>query len=205
MKNEKTINFIHIPKNGGSSIKAYLKKNSDINIIYNGHNASINNLENQMIIVRDPYYRFCSAVQYALERYRTTSPKIQKIYEAKLTSPNEWCEAWEDINHKYHNLIIDEVTNTEHCINSNLIDLKWTYAPQHYWVNEKKLSYIVPFENIESYFVQHFRKKIPHNNSSLSHKNWSLSNKSKDFIRKIYKKDFELIDKYKKITGEKIE
>ena len=43
-----------------------------------------------------------------------------------------------DKSHKYHNLIIDEVTNHEHKIDSK-IPLKWTYTPQHYWINENKL------------------------------------------------------------------
>ena len=186
------INFIHIPKNGGSSIKEYLRKHKKINIMYHGHNAKISSLENQMIIIRDPYTRFCSAVQYAIEKYN-----MSNILKAGLNTPNHWAEAWADEDHPHHELIINEVTNVKHCIDSNIIDLKYTYAPQSYWINEDKIRYVIPFENMESYFIEKYNKKIPHQNSSWSHTNWSLSKKSKKFIEKIYKKDFEFIEKYK--------
>ena len=40
--------------------------------------AKISSLDNQMIIIRDPYSRFCSAVKYAIENY-SNCEKIRKI------------------------------------------------------------------------------------------------------------------------------
>ena len=44
------MNFVHIPKNGGSSINKIIKENPDINLIYNGHAAEVSILENQLIM-----------------------------------------------------------------------------------------------------------------------------------------------------------
>tara|TARA_Y100000389_G_scaffold177358_1_gene189549 strand:+ start:2178 stop:2741 length:564 start_codon:yes stop_codon:yes gene_type:complete len=185
------INFIHIPKNGGSSMKKILKYNKTIQ--YHGHNAQVSSLDNQMIILRDPYDRFCSAVQYALDNYIN---KNNKIYIAGLSTPNHWAEAWSDPNHIHHKLILNEVTNRRHSIDSVLIDLKWTYAPQYYWINEKNVKYIILFDNIDEYFLKNHNITIPHQNAASTRSSWNLSNKSKLFIQKLYKKDFEFIEKY---------
>jgi len=193
----KKINFIHIAKNGGSSIKEYCNNNNKL--LYNGHDAKISNLDNQMIIIRDPYSRFCSAVKYAIDNY-SNSEKIKKIIDANLIEPEQWLNAWENENHEYHHLIINEITNEEHTIDSKKISLKWTYSPQYYWINEKKLKYIIPFDNMNKHFLELFGDKIPVKNASSNIKEYNLSNKSKEFLKKIYKKDFEFIEKYPTFT-----
>tara|TARA_X000000368_G_scaffold340397_1_gene278628 strand:+ start:12999 stop:13622 length:624 start_codon:yes stop_codon:yes gene_type:complete len=187
------VNFIHIPKNAGTSIEEYC--NNSQKLSYNGHDAKISSLDNQMIIIRDPYSRFCSAVKYAIENY-SNSEKIRKIINVGLKTPSQWAEVWGDKSHKYHNLIIDEVTNHEHKIDSVKIPLKWTYTPQHYWINENKLKYVVPFDDMETYLVHRFGGKVPNNNVSTNRRRYKLSKKAKDFLKKMYKKDFEFIEKY---------
>lgn len=191
----KTINFIHIPKNAGTSMKDLIESEKHLNIRYNGHNANVGSLENQMIIIRDPYTRFCSAVQYAMEVYGD-APKVKRIIDAGLTTPNDWAEAWSDETHKYHHLIIHEITNHVHVVDGLKIPLKWTYAPQHYWINPDKICYIIPYENIDSYFMNHFGIHVPSENVSKKNTNLTLSDKSKKFLDIIYKKDFEFIKHY---------
>tara|TARA_B100000427_G_scaffold136948_1_gene113802 strand:- start:5703 stop:6368 length:666 start_codon:yes stop_codon:yes gene_type:complete len=191
-----TINFIHIAKNAGSSIEKYCNKNKKIQ--YHGHDAEVSCLENQMIIIRDPYSRFCSAVRYAIKNY-PDSQKIRKIINAGLITPNHWAEAWADKSHTHHNLIMNEIKNHEHKIDSVKIPLKWTYIPQHYWINESKLRYVVPFDDINSYLLYRFDFKVPVINKSKYKKDKQiddLSDKSKKFLKEIYKKDFEFIEKY---------
>jgi hypothetical protein len=190
------INFIHIAKNAGSSIEKYSTINK--NIQYHGHDAQVSILENQMIIIRDPYSRFCSAVRYAITNY-SDSEKIRKIINSGLITPNDWAEAWADESHIHHKLIINEIKNHEHKIDSVKIPLKWTYIPQHYWINESKLRYVIPFDDINSYLFSRFDLKVPVINKSKYKKDKktdNLSDKSKKFLRKIYKKDFEFIEKY---------
>lgn len=181
------INFVHIAKNAGTSMEEFCNKNK--NIRYHGHDAQISILENQMIIIRDPYSRFCSAVIYALENY-SHYEKIKKIINAGFITPNHWAQEWKRGNP----LIIDEIINEQHTIDSVKTPLKYTYLPQYYWINEKKLVYVIEFDEINSIF----RKNIPFKNVCSKHYDLELSNDSKKFLSKIYKKDFEFIAKFKK-------
>ena len=63
------INFIHIPKNGGTSIKEIT--NNSRTIVYNGHETDVynKNLSNQLVVIRNPIDRFISSVYYAIQKY----------------------------------------------------------------------------------------------------------------------------------------
>ena len=195
MEDREVINFIHIPKNAGTSIEKFIKKNKKLNIIYHGHDAKISSLENQMIILRNPFERFCSAFQYTLEKYHN-SPRTQKMIAANIVTPNDFVDAWSNRNHPHHKLVLEELKNGSHYVDGIWLPYKWTYSPQIHWINEEKAKYIINYENVEDYFLDKFRKKLPLYNSSMSHKNWKLSEKSKKFLRTIYKADFCIIKKY---------
>ena len=65
-------NFIHIPKNAGTSIKKNIDSNLNLKsfIKYNDHNTCVfkSITENNVIILRDPIDRFCSAVNYTIKK-----------------------------------------------------------------------------------------------------------------------------------------
>ena len=65
--NDDIINFIHIPKNAGTSIKDLCNDK----LIYNGHQTDVFNqeLSNQLVILRNPAERFASSVNYGLETF----------------------------------------------------------------------------------------------------------------------------------------
>tara|TARA_Y100000389_G_C17471196_1_gene531162 strand:- start:3635 stop:4225 length:591 start_codon:yes stop_codon:yes gene_type:complete len=190
------MNFIHIPKNGGTSIKHLCQKYNDLNITYNGHDAKVNELKNQIVILRNPYDRFISSVQYAYENYGE-SPQMKEIIRIGLTTPNDWVEAWSDINHIGHDAILNEIKNISHKIDSKHIPLKWTYCPQYYWVNDDNIKYVVSYDNLNEFVLDTFRKILPVMNESKPIKNCKLSNNSKKFLRNKYIKDFEMIDYFK--------
>ena len=187
------VNFIHIAKNAGTSMQKFITNNPELNIKYHGHNAPISKLSNQMIIIRNPLDRFCSAVEYAI-KYYSDSTKIQKILAAGLTTPSDWAEAWANPTSPYHPLILNEVMNHSHEIDNKSITYKWTYEPQISWYKAENIAYIIRFENIDQNFMKLFNKKISKENKSLNKakKHKKMSETAINFLREFYRSDFEL-------------
>lgn len=193
---DEEINFVHIAKNAGTSIKNFISKNPELKIKYYGHDAPISKLSNQMIIVRNPIDRFCSAVEYAI-RFYPDSTKIKKILAAGLKTPSHWAEAWANPTSPYHSLILDEVINHSHEIDNKHIKYKWTYEPQISWYKAENVRIIIAFKNIDKNFAEIFNKKLTKKNESLvtktGHK--KMSEAGKYFLKEFYKTDFVLWEK----------
>lgn len=54
-------NFIHIPKTAGSSLRITLSRKKIKHIKYHGHSKQLNQFNNVIFVVRDPFDRFCGA------------------------------------------------------------------------------------------------------------------------------------------------
>lgn len=54
-------NFIHIPKTAGSSLRITLKRTGFKGINYHPHRVKLNQVNNVMFVIRDPFERFCGA------------------------------------------------------------------------------------------------------------------------------------------------
>lgn len=198
------INFIHIPKNGGTTIKQYKKK-----IKYNPHSINVFSplLKNQFIIIRNPIDRFLSSVSYALEKY-SKEPHIQYLIQKNINTPEKWIEIWSDPYHKEYPHLMKEMKNFNHShhIGNKILEYNWTYSPQSFWINNPKFIVIMDnFNNEISYFFKklgiHY---IPHTeNKTIKNGNQSLSEKSIQFLQDFYKNDFILYEKYKNIPFQK--
>lgn len=188
-KSQETHYFVHIHKNGGSSIKEMLK-NNDINIKYVGHNYPEIN-QNEIVILRDPIDRFISAFYYGKENYPNANTK-------HFNTPNEFIENIINVSSKKHKYTKHIFENSKtHTINGEK-STSWTWTPQYKWFNNPK--YVLRFTNLEEDFNKCLKdigydKKIsiPKKNTS-THKDTYLSEKSIAFLKEHYRKDFELLE-----------
>jgi glycosyl transferase, family 25 len=197
-QNKETYHFIHIPKNGGSSMVNILK-NSSIPITYIGHNY-LNINENEIIILRDPIDRFISAFYYRIQNLNHISnPTKYKIANDKFKTVNQFIESLTDKtskNYNYAKLIFENQENNT--VNNNLIKTRWIFSEQTSWINNPK--FILRFSHLEEDFNKCLKDighnkyvSLPKKNSSV-HKDKNLSKNSLAFLKEFYKKDFELLE-----------
>jgi len=193
------INFIHIPKNGGSSIKQLCNQST---FKYNPHSTNVySNLTNQLIIIRNPIDRFISAVYYSLQKW-SSEPHVKFLIDHKIDTPEKWVQIWMNPQHKHHKHIMIMIKNKTHKIGNKLLEYKWTYSPQSLWINNPKYVIIMDHFNNE---LHYFKKKYNiigdiKNINTSNHKNNTLSSKSIEFLIDFYKKDFILYNYYKHKT-----
>tara|TARA_B100000989_G_C19417842_1_gene417269 strand:- start:177 stop:788 length:612 start_codon:yes stop_codon:yes gene_type:complete len=199
----KKINFIHIPKNGGTSIKTICSNNK--HMIYRHHRCDVFNrkLPNTLIVIRNPIERFISAVNYSLQKW-SHKENIKYLIRNKIDTPNKFVEIWMDKNHKEYSNLMKLMKNEKQKIGNKMIEYKWTYYPQYNWINNPK--FVIVMDNLNEelrYFMDKYNIKgkiIQNNKTSSSHN--ILSEKSKKFLMKFYKKDIEIYNKYKNISME---
>jgi len=195
------IDFIHIPKNAGSSIKNICDNTS--NLIYKGHQHDpLNSINNTLIIIRNPIDRFCSAIRYALQQY-SDEPVIQELIQKNITTPSKWIEIMQNQYHEHYDLLMQEIYNKSHYIGKMKLIFKWTYSPQSLWITNP--NYVILFENIEKE-MRYFCKKHKINfqilkiNQTIKEFENNLTNDEIEYLKKIYSKDFELYDYYKSLS-----
>lgn len=200
----KNINFLHIPKNGGSTIEKYMKKkiNKNYTFIFNHHHRP-NHLENSFIILRNPMERFTSAVFYAID-YWGHGPQIKFLIDNGYNTPEKWIQLWKNPSHPHHKYLLDEILNKSklHKVGSKILEYKFTYSPQAEWINNP--TYIIFLENYKEemeYFLKHTRFEIDLNSKTNTKKQnikFQYSKESLDFLKEFYKEDFILYEYYKK-------
>ena len=152
---EKKWNFIHIPKNAGTSIKNILST-SDIPIGYVGHDYP-RKYKNEIVILRDPIDRFLSAFHYSKQKWPNQ-------FNQEFSDPDSFVLALSDSASEKHTIALSLVSNDK-----SIIDLRnwnknnihkvlgketpyiWTIMPQSTWcVNKPK--HILRYEFLEKDF-----------------------------------------------------
>lgn len=203
------IHFVHIPKNAGTSMKELCVPNLPNSFLaYHGHGTDPLSLNGeQLVILREPKDRFCSAVRYSLTYMKNDSDgDIDKFYdfeEKGLLDPSTWAEALADINHLHHELVYSEVRNVSHEVGNIPLDVKWTYAPQHIWLNRCCSPRVALFHELSDdlqYLFDSVNKSlkynIPHENAVTVTGNNELSTIAHEYLNDMYQEDIVIFNKY---------
>jgi len=200
-----TYGFIHIPRNGGTSISSIIKELELPIGIANHFYRSKPGLE-EIVVLRCPVSRFLSAFCYGKKYWPNP-------VNHNFTSPNELAESAADPNHPKHSLAWTELGNKpsdilkrnlkpdpQHSVQGRITDLSFVYEPQLSWmINSPR--HVLRFNHLEKDFGKLLRDfgildtlSLQILNRSDYHGNQRMSSKALEFIREIYNKDFALID-----------
>ena len=145
------LNFIHIPKNGGTSLKKICTKY----VKFNNHDVNVKEKNNQFIILRNPIDRFISSVYYAIEKW-SFEDNVKNLINNGIDTPEIWVQIWSNPNHKFHNLLMKEMLNENHMIGNKKPKYKWTYCKQIEWYDNPKI--IIIMDNYEDELKYLFNK-----------------------------------------------
>lgn len=184
------IDFIHIPKNCGHSIKQLITDNELINVRYNGHgcDAGLLDPDTSMVILRDPADRFVSAFYYS--KIYPDCALVQN--EHLIKTPSDLVNALKD-DPKNEYLIAEN----NHNIGGIYLGISWIWTPQYYWFNNAK--YVLFHNNIDQDFkdfldITHRPQiKLPHKN--MSHRiDWKFTDCELSYIKERYATDYSIIE-----------
>lgn len=189
------VNFIHVPKTGGMSLKKICGYLGNHPIRYNDHHADIYDprIENQLIVVRNPIDRFISAVKYTIQSLKIlhrgqrdgmVQPAVPKLGKKKaqifdrlfnlgVHTPSDWIEILKDKTHKYHDALSYIILNTdlpELKIGPQKCEYIYLFEPQCSWHHEPR--FVILMDNFQSeltFLLTSLRLRrvdIPHVNRS---------------------------------------
>jgi len=206
------INFIHIPKNAGTSFRELCKSYPNL-FVYNYHNVDVfdENIQNQLIILQNPVARFKSAVRFCFLPPWSKEPQIKYLNSINLNTPEKWVNILKNSRHSQYKNIMKEILNRTdtniHYIGDKKLLYKYTYTPQIYYVNKPK--YVILMENLESE-VALLIKKLGIN-YNLKKINITLKNADNDYLseenirwveNEFYKEDYDLYNGFKDMPVE---
>ena len=181
--------FIHIPKNAGMSMKNSIENTETIK--YCGHNVIFHTIQNmkKIFILREPISRFTSAFFY-LKSYKKN--RDNNFFR----TPRELVDAMLDFDIRAFNFL--KVQEHYHYVDGSMINTDWVFHPQHKWVFDPFK--VMIYENLQEE-IQKLNEELGVD-IILERKNQSqkidfeYSADNIDYLKLIYKKDFQLYEKY---------
>lgn len=201
MSVESPFNFIHIPKNAGTSIRSLC----GTTIRYNNHATDVTDpaIIRQLVVLRNPIERFVSAFYYSMEYYRHTR-NIQDLVYHYIVTPNRIIEAIRNPQHPHHMKVLAMMNNDgTQKIGSYTPPHRWIYSPQHHYVHQPQ--FVLLFEHLSTewpQFAKHHHLEVgefPHQNHTKKRYLEPLTAQSVTFLQRFYQRDFELYQHYSEL------
>jgi len=209
-----TINFVHIPKNAGTELKARLcgrqSRDSTSSIVYNGHSADVRGLANQLIVLRDPVKRFASAVRYALQEWGH-GVHLRALADMGLDSADSWVEVWRaGPSHPQYGALMLEIHNDESggdWIGTRTLERRYIYTAQSEWVHNPR--WVLLAETLEEdmeFFCRRIGLEYVARSEQLNHTTRTgsseVSPSSAEWLRGVYQADVQLYETYTRLSRE---
>ena len=216
----KIINFIHIPKNAGTSITRIIK-NTNIkhytgDKIKEDKHSKSSTLKNQMCILRNPIDRFCSSFIFLVEnRYFNLINNVEDrrlfkddefiaveyLINTGINTPEKFVRLWMETTLDYNTIkttVLDKNVHYRFIALQNIFKL-CVFKKQNDWINNNA-RYILILDNLNYEINALFKKlnidkNLVHLNKSSNNTNkYTLSPESIEFLKIQYKEDFNLYD-----------
>jgi len=186
------LNFFHIPKNVGTSIRNLIANCKLPNVTYHNHWIDPKKYpsESSIMVIRDPIDRFTSAFNYMY-----TYPGIGLYKHPDINNPDKFANLFYDTPEAAKKLI-----NRNHFIGSRRFDIDWVFIPQSEWYNDPR--YVLRYSHLTEDLNKLTRQlgvdpitNIPLLNRSRAI-DFTYSEKALDFIREYYADDFKIYSKH---------
>ena len=160
-----------------------------------------------IVILRDPVTRYISSFYYRIKRFKNNEIIKNWLSEKSINNPSNFLNYLMDTN-DFSNPIISLKANNQRYqkVFNNKFDTCYTFQPQSLWIKKPpKVVFIMKELNMEwDYFCDKYQlpiQNLPHHNSSRKSLNKKeLLNKSQiDYLKILYKEDFQNYKKYQSI------
>jgi hypothetical protein len=188
--NTDTYTFIHPTKTGGTTFENYIEKHYNTYIKGRGHKKKCADVDNPIIILRNPYDRFISSYKY----WKNGSPSYERPIEWKKYNNHVTIDDYIEMVKNKDKRLIFKATRETH------------YAPQTYWIKPEdyKKTIVITyskdgmekkvFDLLKKLYIKN--KYIPYEKINVSYgEDISLTPQKMKKIYKLYEDDFILWDK----------
>lgn len=208
-------NFIHIPKTAGSALRVTLKNSNNKQIVYVPHGKRLNQYNNVIFVVRDPFERFCGAYyeRKNTEAYKREYHKRKKeigkipmgaVYGGPLDkrdqalfadteTPNDLMNKLRKNQGKPHWLFSYPKTKgpTAQVFGAYTV---WLGDLQKFKANQGKVKHAVDISVFTDFFKNEFNINVSQDKmlsrNLTENKDYNLSEENKEWYRTIRKGDF---------------